>query len=64
MKVFCISYFFMRFAGGLAPVRNGGVSVIARCAQGGSRLYLLSIPVNDLLLNLKSHSTLHEPPMT
>ena len=54
----------MRFTGGLAPVRNGGLSVIVRCAQGESRLYLLGIPVNDLLLNLKSHSKLHEPPMT
>ena len=30
------SHFFMRFAGGRALVRNGGVSVIARCSQGES----------------------------
>ena len=54
-------YAFRRGAGSCPQWR---VSVIARCAQGESRLYLLGIPVNGLLLNLKSHSTLHEPPMT
>ena len=33
------SHFFMRFAGGLAFVRCGGVSVIAKCPQGDIRLY-------------------------
>ena len=33
-----ISHFFMRFAGGLVPVRSSGVSVIARCPQGETRL--------------------------
>ena len=39
------SHFFMRFAegGGLALVRISGVSVIARCPQGESRLYLGNI---------------------
>ena len=31
----------MRFAGGLAFVRYGGVSVIARCRSGDIRLYII-----------------------
>ena len=37
----CFSHLFMRFAGGLALVRISGLSVIARCPQGQSRLDML-----------------------
>ena len=38
----CFSHFFMCFAGGggLVLVRINGVSVIPRCPQGESRLYV------------------------
>ena len=45
----CFSHFFMRFAGGLALVRISKVSVLARCPQGVSRLYLEKLDAHWLL---------------
>ena len=51
----CFSHFFMCFAGGMALVRIRGVSVIARCPQGESRLYVQEIQASLLkkMLNVR-----------
>ena len=41
------SHLFMRFVEGLAFVRYGGVSVIARCLQGDIRLYFAILKGHD-----------------
>ena len=43
----------MRFAGGLAFVRYGGVSVIARCRSGDIRLYFIILKRHDDRLTKK-----------